>query len=193
MKKTITIIAEVLGVVGVPMGLCATKVISLEIAITIGILGFIFILCFIELKKSIDPITNATCEMQRFLSRKWKFVPLHELSPAGYVQENSPLGLTALGKELLEKSGAKKMIEDQYKYFEELINKGNHKTALDVQSCISSLIAEKENENFMMPIKDFAYKNPHFDGNRLTFSDIQRTMVICLRDLYFKNHPEIKI
>ncbi len=193
MNTVFKIIAEIIGGILFLYGLHSAKVINLESAIIIGVIAIMFILCFTELKQSINPITNATCEIQRFLGRELKFVPMHELKPAGYVKENSPMALTELGKELLEKSEAEKMLNAQYKYFEEIIDRGNCKTAYDIQSSISSLIAEKENENFMTPIKNFAYKNPHFNGNRLNFSDIQRTMVVYLRDLYLKNHPEIKV
>ena len=110
MKTILKLIGEVIVGLGFLYGLVKTQVISTEIAITIGILVVVFMFSFEELKKELIPVKNALCEMQKYLAKKWKFVPMHEIQPVGYVQTFSPVQLTSIGTELLEKSGANRII-----------------------------------------------------------------------------------
>lgn len=170
-------------------GLYFGGAISLEIAITIGLLAVMFLFCFEELKKGLDPIKNAMAEIQKWLSDNFGFVPLHEIKPTGFVEEKSPLSLTPLGERVLEQSGAKQIIENNYIELEAIINENNLTTAYDVQVSVSKLIAKSE--HLLTSIKSFTYNNPTFEGRPLKLVDIQRTMVVYLRDLYLKKHPQI--
>ena len=191
MKTVLKIIAEIIGGFVFLFGLYKTSVITSATAITVGLLSFLFILCFEEVKKQLYPMSNAMAEMQKFLGEKLQFVPLHEMKPAGYVQEQSPLQNTELGLKLLNESGARKIIDDNYVEFEKRIEARNCSTAYDVQSESSRIIAEAANEPYMKPIKDFVYQHPKFYELPLTLSDAQRVMVVYLRDLFLGKHPAI--
>lgn len=191
MKNILKIIGEVIVGIGFLYGLVAAYIISIEIAITIGILVVVFMFSFEEIKKELSPIKNALCEMQKYLAKKWKFVPMHEIQPVGYVQTFSPVQLTPIGIDLLEKSGAKKLVDDKYNDWKSVLSKNSLKTAYDVQEHASEIIAEKENDPLMAPLKGYVYKNPMLNKKPLGLSDIQRCMVVYLRDLFLKEHPEI--
>jgi hypothetical protein len=191
MKNILKIIGEVIVFIGFLYGLVRTSVINNQTAITIGVLVVVFILSFEELKKEFAPIKNALCEIQKYLGEKWKFVPMHEIKPAGFVQLLSPITLTPAGTDLLEKSEAKKVIDNDIENWLKLIDNNKPKTALDVQSNTSKIIAEKADENIMSVVKVFVYKNPNFGDTPLNFADVQRVMVVYLRDLYLERHPEI--
>lgn len=166
-------------------------VINQESAVIIGIIAVALLFCFQELKFSINPIRDATAEIQRFLGDYFDFVPLHEVKPTGYVEVKSPIGLTELGRRLLETSGAKDIIDENYNELERTIDEKGYRNAYDVQTYISKLIAQKEDENFMKPLKDFVYNNPKFEQKPLRLTDVQRIMVIYLRNKYLNHHPEI--
>ena len=191
MKTIFTIIVQTITGFAFIFGLWKGSVISQENAITIGVIAFIFVLCFQELKLSINPIKDATAEIQKFLGEYFDFVPLHEVKPTGYIETKSPVGMTDMGRRLLEKSGAKDIIDENYNELERAINEKGYRNAYDVQTYISKLIAQKEDENLMKPLKDFVYNNPKFEKNPLRFTDIQRVMVIYLRNKYLDQHSEI--
>jgi len=46
-------------------------------------------------------------------------------------------------------------------------------------------------KDIMLPVKNFVYKNPKYENTELELTDVQRTMVVYLRDEYFKKHPGI--
>jgi len=191
MKTILKLIGEAVLGLGFLYGLVKASVISTEIAITIAILVVVFMFSFEELKKELSPVKNALCEIQKYLAKKWRFVPMHEIQPVGYVQTFSPVQLTVIGKDLLEKSGAKQIVDDKYSEWKGILTKNNPKTAYDVQERASEIIAEKENDPIMAPVKDYAYKNPKLNDKPLELGDIQRCMVVYLRDLYLKDYPEI--
>lgn len=195
MQNIIKTIGSFLTLVVPIFGLYQAKVINQETAIMIGIIGTVFILCYSDQKfsteKNLNPIRNALAEIQKWLTEEWKFVPLHEIKPTGYIKSQSPIDLTILGRNLLNESGAKKFIDENWQEFEQLINQGDNKTAYDVQDSVSRIIGKRENDPEMDQLKNFAYHNPQFHGNTLIFSDIQKVMVIYLRNLYLERHPEI--
>lgn len=206
MRTVVKIITEIIAVFGFPYGLYQTHVLTSQTAITIALSGFVFILCFEELNnelnkqlnKRFNPINkilaqiqNAVAEVQKFLFEKLTFTPLHEIKPAGYVQEFSPLRNTPLGEGLLEQSGGKKIVDEHYLEYEAKINQNNQLTALDVQSISSFIIAEVRDEYYMKPVKDFVYNHPKLNGMPLELTDVQRVMVLYLRDKYLAEHPDI--
>lgn len=194
MKTYLKIIGEVVVGFGCLFGLYSAHVITSEIAITVGMLSFVFILCFEEVNKQLYPLTNAMAELQHFLSKnkKFKFIPLHQIKPNSYVQENSPLMNTPLGLQLLEASGGKKIVDDHYSEYESQINQRSCPTAYDVQIVSSEIIAEAQDLEYMKPVKDFVYTNPKYNNIPLELDDAQRVMVVYLRDKYLDNHPQIK-
>jgi hypothetical protein len=191
MKMILKLVGEAILGIGFLYGLVETHVISIEIAITIGILVGVFILSFEELKKELIPVKNALCEIQKYLAKKWRFVPMHEIQPVGYVQSFSPVSLTIIGTDLLEKSGAKTVVDGKYDEWADILDKSDLKTAYDVQERASGIIAENESDPTMTTIKDFVYKNPKFNDMPLELSDVQRVMVIYFRDTYLERHPQI--
>lgn len=193
MKTILKIVGEVILGFGFLYGMVQGHIIDSQTAITIGILVFVFILSFEELKKEFSPIKNALCEMQLYLGSKWKFIPMHEIKPTGYVQSFSPMALTTLGADLLNQSGAKQAVDDNYIEWSRLIDAQKPKTALDIQTYASKIIAEKEHTLTMSPVKDFVYKNPNFNNTPLALADVQRVMVVYLRDLYIKDNQKFKI
>lgn len=191
MDKVFKIIGQIIVGIGFLFTLWKGGVIGLEATITTGIISCIFLLCFQELKNSINPIKNATSEIQKWLGDEFKFIPLHPIKTADYIKSKSPSQMTDLGKQLLEESGAKNIIDIEYAELKRMISQENLKTAYDIQFYVSKLIGSKENEDSMIPLKDFAYKNPIFKGRPLKFTHIQAVMVVYLRDKYLEEHQEL--
>lgn len=202
MKNVAWIVGQVIIAFGCIYGLYKTGVINSQLAVAVGMLIVVFMFSFDEVKKDLRKdlypiknalylIKNALAELQKYMREHSDFIPLHEIKPAGYVVENSPIKNTPLGEKLLNESGARKLIDDNYIEFERKIDEQKCLTAYDVQTRASRTIARMENEKIMKPLKDFIYQHPKFYENPLALADMQRVMVVYLRDLYLQKHPGI--
>lgn len=83
-------------------------------------------------------------------------------SPSNYVQAKSPISLTEKGEELLEESGIKRYIDENYDQLrndiqEALEPKGDDYSAYDVQELAMSTIKKSVDEKDFVTIKDYAF------------------------------------
>ena len=198
LKALLTIIIGVITIIGVMFELVQYNIISQEIGVVIIIVLLALFICFQEFAKKfqkiidkIDLFRNPLAEIQNFLGKNTEFVPIHPIEPKGFTQSYSPIGLTDLGKKLLDESGAKKAIDDNFDELEKKINEKNFKNAYDVQSYISHLVAKINKRDFMIPVKNFVYENPKYGDVELELTDVQRAMLVYLRDKYLEKHSEI--
>lgn len=102
-------------------------------------------------------------------------------SPSNYIQANSPKSLTDNGKVLLDESGMKQFIEDQFTTLlgsvqEKLSAKGEDYSAYDVQEAALEVVRDQANDKPFLPIKDYAFTKG------LDLSNIQLVGGIYLRD-----------
>ena len=146
---------------------------------------------FQEFSKKFDLFRNPLAEIQRFLGDEMGFIPIHPIETKKFTESLSPVKLTDTGKNLLDESGAKNVIDNNFEKLEKKIDEQNLKSAYDIQVYIQRLVFQMASKDVMLPVKNFVYKNPKYKNTELELTDIQRTMVIYLRDEYFKKHPEI--
>ena len=186
------IIGEIVAFFGFLYGLCIAKVISLETAITIGIISIFFILCYQEqqisigksLNKVINPIKLAIVEIQTLFREMGKTIQYSLTETSG-----SPLRPTEFGQKLVKESGLEEILEREkttfLKMLDEKLKEKVPFTAYDVQGeAITIMLAQKDNE-VINPVKDYAFKNA------LEIEIILRIGGLLLRDKYLKEHPEI--
>ena len=105
-------------------------------------------------------------------------------------EKKSPLQLTLLGKELIEKSGFKEIFEqtknDLSNMLEKKINDKKLKTKYDIQEEARDLMDSLVEYPSFSSIKKYAFDNGQ------DMAQILRAGSILLRDYYFSIHPEIK-
>lgn len=111
---------------------------------------------------------------------------LQQNSPTNYVQSHSPMKLTENGESLLERSGMKKYIDDNFNnlYAEiqnRLSDKGNDYSAYDVQEVATEVIKAQADGKDFIPIKDFAF------AEGLVLDNIQLVGGIYLRNKALEN------
>ena len=191
MNNIIKLIEKIVVIIGGIFTLIQFNLVSQEIGIFVIIIFLVFFICFQELVGKFDLLRNPLAEIQKFLKKEMEFVPVHPVEPKGFTQSYSPVKLTGLGEKLLNESGAKNVIDNNFETLEKKIDEQNLKSAYDIQAYIQHLVFRMANKDVMLPIKNFVYKNPKYKNTELELTDIQRTMVIYLRDEYFKKHPEI--
>ena len=183
------IVGEIIVFFGFLYGLCSTNVISSQTAITIGVIGVIFILCYSEqqkfLEKSLSPIKFAVIEIQTLFREMGKTIQYSLTETHG-----SPLKPTEFGWKLIKDSGMDKIIGDNKKLF---LDKLNEKlagvkiiTGYDVQEKSREIMIGFKNDPLMKSVKDYVF------NNAIEIEVILRLGGILLRDEYLKNHPEIK-
>ena len=194
-KALLTIVVGVITIMGGIFGLVQYSIISQEIGVIVVIILLALFICFQELAKKFQSIEdlfrNPLAEIQNFLGKNMEFVPIHPVKPKGFTETKSPVQLTGLGEKLLNESGAKKAVDDNFDELEKKINEKNFKNAYDVQSYISRLVVKIDKRDFMIPVKNFVYKNPNYGNVELELVDVQRTMLVYLRDKYLEKHSEI--
>ena len=110
----------------------------------------------------------------------------------------SPVSLTDVGIEILEKSGGRRYIDENLAALLIDLEKRELKTALDVENIAASVLLFKSNQTAFTPIKNYIYNNPEFVSElglkaTLDLGKIAQVMGIYLRDKYLEKHPELKI
>lgn len=143
------------------------------------------------LKNLVGRVINAVVEIQRHLVKKSDFEPLFPLETRPYLGKESPLQLMPIGEQLLQESGAKKIVDERLEFLIKKIEERKPKTAHDVQGRCLAIFWKLEDEDFMIPLKDFAYQYPEFRNNSLRFDDIINVSAIYLRNKYLERHPEL--
>lgn len=111
----------------------------------------------------------------------------------------SPIQLTPLGYEILEKIGGKYFIDSYINDLITNIDSFGIKTALDVQNAAPIIISNYSTKDSFNHIKDYIFKSPTYkvstsEGDafvNLDFSTITNIMGIYLRNKYLDLHPEL--
>lgn len=114
----------------------------------------------------------------------------------------SPRVMTALGKDLFQKSGADKVLENNEDYLIGQIEGLNPQTAYDVESRSLDVLLSKISEPMFNDIKSYIYYQPSSVKLKdeqgiekdvpISLMSIIHLMGIELRDKYLAKHPEIK-
>jgi len=107
----------------------------------------------------------------------------------------SPIELTELAKEILEKSGAKNFVDSSLDSLIAKIKEGNPKSDLDIYQLAASVLFNLVDTNAFTKIKDFIYQNPKYNGKHdLDIQIMINLSALYLRDRYLAqvNSKEIK-
>ena len=75
-------------------------------------------------------------------------------------RKSSPLRLTSIGETLLEKSGGKKIIDDNIDFFIDELEKMYPKIAYDVEDYSLKVLLNNTGKDIFNNIKDFIYYSP---------------------------------
>ncbi len=110
-----------------------------------------------------------------------------------YSESYSPVQANPLGRDLYKESGAEQLMNSGLsdKLLKELEENYQQDTALEVQNnALRILLEEKDGDEFRI-LQKFAYNNPKFRDNPLTYTDILYIMSLELRNKYLMKHPDI--
>jgi len=120
------------------------------------------------------------------------------------MQKRSPYTITNIGHQVLEKSGGKKVIDNNLDFFINELEILNLKTPYDIEDKSTSIIFGNLSNEMFNDIKNFIYYSPEkiemTDPDtsekrniEITLSAILNVMGVYLRDKYFEKHPEINM
>lgn len=159
MWTILKIIGEIVIFFGFLYGLHTTEVISLETAITIGVISVVFILCYQEQKKFLDRIINpiklAIIEMQTIF--KQDSIDLtYKLTETS----ESPLKPTQYGARLIKESGLEKILNENKPFLIDEIRKLLPKdyTDYDVQEMSRQALLSLKNNPILNSVKEYSFK-----------------------------------
>lgn len=149
---------------------------------TLGTWGFLS-----RYREKVDQLEKINCQQRlstlegTLAALQAQVSTLQQSSPSNYVQAHSPISLTENGKILLDESGSKKYIDDNFDKLlslvqEKLISKGEDYSAYDVQEAASNVIKEQADDKNYIPIKDYAFSKGH------DLNNIQLVGGVYLRD-----------
>ena len=88
----------------------------------------------------------------------------------------SPISLTERGKQLLNESGAKKFVDLNFDLLFKKVEEHAPKTAYDIQEYSGKVLSELKNDDIIIPLKEYAFK----EGLEIT--DLITVAGIYLRD-----------
>jgi len=96
-------------------------------------------------------------------------------------RRKSPVSLTDRGTSVLQDSGAKKFINDNFEELMRKVNESNPQTSYDVQERAREIVESLSNDVRINTMKDYLFK----EG--MDFSDLALVMGIYLRDKILEN------
>jgi hypothetical protein len=135
---------------------------------------------------SVEKILQTVCDWIR--KRDNKMIDIFSLM-------HSPRALTDIGREFYEKSGGKNVLEQNMKFYiaklDDEMKKQNLKSAFDVENKAYYVLFMSASDDLFIPVKNYLYNNPQFDGQNVDVSEVCFVMSLQLRDEYLKRHPEI--
>lgn len=138
-----------------------------------------------DIKKMLQNIHTGLLSLNSILIEK------SVIGQSCYSSANSPRALNDVGKRLLEQSGADKLLEDKKEVLISELEKQKVDTLLRLEQLSLQVLIYKMNRPEFKALQDFAFQNPAFDGNPLSYIDILYVMSLALRDEYRNKHPEL--
>lgn len=133
-----------------------------------------------SLNESVGKIKHNMKVIGDYLTRHHiKFNPLE-------LQALSPISLTDLGKEFVEKIGFENVFEKNKKDFFNFIDNENPKLKYDVEMAAIKSIYSLYEKSYMDFLKVYFYNNPD-----RTLENTAPTLGVYIRDVYLSEHPEI--
>ena len=103
----------------------------------------------------------------------------------------SPKKLTEKGYKLYQTSGIQAVLENNLQYYIEKVEAFAPKTAWDTSNLAFNVIFNSKDENFFIPVKNWAYNNPVFEGEDFDMDDICYVASLQLRDFYLEKYPHL--
>ena len=103
----------------------------------------------------------------------------------------SPKKLTEQGYKLYQISGIQTVLENNLQYYIEKIEAFAPKTAWDTNNLAFNVIFNSKDEDFFIPVKDWAFNNPVFNDEDIDMDDICYVASLQLRDAYFEKYPHL--
>lgn len=108
-----------------------------------------------------------------------------------FSQANSPRQLNDVGQRLLTDSGAEAILSEHMEELIAAIAERKPETAYDVEQCSYYAMLENSFEKWFIPLKNYIYNHPVFDGVNVNIAVIAFIMSLPLRNEYLNRHPEI--
>jgi len=114
----------------------------------------------------------------------------------------SPIRLTPLGFEILNKIGGDKFVDDNKLILIERMNLRGINTALDSQIQAPAIIYEFHDDPSFKKIKDYIFNNPYYKGKNadgedvevaLNLDSISNIIGIYLRDVYLDTRDDLNV
>ncbi len=123
---------------------------------------------------------------------KQKFIPSGTLSKWTEVISSSNYSAHSLkqlnerGRNLLERSGMKEIVDTQFDQLSEKLVERGWKSLNEIESQAFYVLKELENEDSAVPIKDYLY-----DHQEESLDTVFFVGAIYLRERYLEEHPDI--
>lgn len=152
--------------------------------VPLAILGVIGYLAFSrKIHKIISPVKHAIIEIQTICTTQGS-----EIKYSLTETSSSPLHPTDFGWKLLKDSELQKIIVDNKPFFFDKMKKelSKNPTAYDIQEISRKVVINEKNNEFMKPVKKYAFKNG------ISMDTLLRLGGLVLRDQYLKEHSELK-
>jgi hypothetical protein len=113
---------------------------------------------------------------------------------SSFMGKKSPLSLTDTGKELLEVSGGKTLIDNNREFFLDKVGNFNPPTAFDVEEVSLIILISTSGKGYFKDIKEFVYYSrevTEFAGQKckVDLNAVIFVMSVYLRDEYLKTYP----
>lgn len=139
-----------------------------------------------DIDNNIKGINNNITTIRGNISKIISFLITGDKKAKAFFVAHSPIELNDLGKEILDKSGARNFIDSSLESLISKIKDGNPKSYLDIhQLAVSVLFNLLDTEPFS-GIKDFVYQNPQYKGNDIDIQAIINLAALYLRDKYIE-------
>lgn len=155
----------------------------------VGLIGFIFVVgvAWGTLKTDVNNLGKNLKELKGNFDSF--ILDLATKSAKSDGDSNSPLKPNANGNEILDKSGARSVIEKAtFKdWFFQMIDKKKPKTGFDVEEEIFSTLLKTSDDPRWDGVKDFIFNNPIYTERPLTLKRILIIVSWVLRDEYMES------
>ncbi len=104
------------------------------------------------------------------------------ISHSCYSGNRSPRTINALGTQLMKESGAEIIFHAQKERLAAELAAKHAASLLQLErEALNVMIAHRDDPAFL-PLQDFVYRHPMFDGTPLTYTDLLFVMALILRD-----------
>lgn len=136
-----------------------------------------------KMDKEINP---KLVQIDKTVDKIAMYIITKNLLDSTYFHSHSPVELTDLAKEILEKSGAKEFVDCSLELLRKKIDEKNPQGSLDIQNAATLVIFDLVDAENFKNVKKFIYENPKYKEYDLNVPIIINIAALYLRDKYFE-------